>query len=57
MTVSLLGDGMYFVAIAWQVYALSSAPTALAIVGVAWTAPTVLFLLVGGAISDHRSDA
>lgn len=54
MTVSLLGDGIYFVAIAWQVYALSNAPTALAIVGVAWTAPTVLFLLVGGAISDRR---
>lgn len=41
-------------AIAWQVYALSNAPTALSVVGVAWTLPTVVFLLVGGAISDHR---
>jgi MFS family permease len=54
MTVSLIGDGIYFVAIAWQVYALSNAPTALSVVGVAWTLPTVIFLLVGGAISDRR---
>ncbi|MGI8714840.1 MAG: MFS transporter [Solirubrobacteraceae bacterium] len=53
MTVSLLGDGIYFVAIAWQVYALSNAPTALSVVGVAWTLPTVLFLLLGGAFSDR----
>ncbi len=53
MTVSLLGDGIYFVAIAWQVYSLSNAPTALSVVGVAWTLPTVIFLLVGGAISDR----
>jgi MFS family permease len=53
MTVSFLGDGIYFVAVAWQAYTLSNAPTALALVGVAWTLPTVLFLLVGGAISDR----
>jgi MFS family permease len=53
MTVSLIGDGIYVVAIAWQVYELSNAPTALAVVGVAWTLPTVLFVLVGGALSDR----
>ena len=53
MTVSLLGDGIYVVAIAWQVYELSNAPTALAVVGVAWTLPTVLFVLVGGVLSDR----
>lgn len=53
MTVSFLGDGLYTVAIAWQVYALSNAPTALAIVGVAWMVPQVLLLLVGGAVSDR----
>ncbi|HEX6457744.1 MAG TPA: MFS transporter [Thermoleophilaceae bacterium] len=51
--VSLLGDGIYFVAIAWQAYELSNAPTALSLVGVAWTLPTVVFLLFGGAISDR----
>lgn len=53
MTVSFLGDGLYLVAIAWQVYAISNVPTALALVGAAWTAPQVLLLLVGGAISDR----
>jgi MFS family permease len=53
MTVSLLGDGIYTVAIAWQVYQLSNAPTALAIVGATWTAPQVALLLFGGAISDR----
>jgi MFS family permease len=53
MTVSFVGDGLYTVAIAWQVYALSNAPTALAVVGVAWMVPQVLLLLIGGAISDR----
>jgi MFS family permease len=35
------------------VYALSNAPTALAVVGVAWMVPQVLLLLIGGAISDR----
>jgi MFS family permease len=53
MCVSLLGDGVFFVALAWQVYALSNVPTALAIVGVAMTVPTIAFLLIGGVISDR----
>src|SRR5437763_4651092 len=53
MTASLLGDGIYFVAIAWESYELSNIPTTLALVGAAWTLPTVLFLLVGGALSDR----
>ncbi|MDQ4145367.1 MAG: MFS transporter [Actinomycetota bacterium] len=53
MAVSLLGDGIYLVAIAWQVYDLSNAPTALSIVGLAWTLPMVLFLLIGGVTSDR----
>lgn len=53
MTVSFLGDGLYMVAIAWQVYAISNAPTALALVGIAWTVPQVLLLLLGGAVSDR----
>jgi MFS family permease len=53
MCVSLLGDGVFFVALAWQVYALSNVPTALAIVGIAMTVPTIAFLLVGGVVSDR----
>src|SRR5919109_128360 len=53
MTVSLLGDGVFFVAIAWQVYELSSAPAALAVVGVAMSLPHVVFLLLGGLVTDR----
>lgn len=53
MTVSLMGDGVYFVAVAWQAFRLSNTPGALALVGVAWTLPSVLCLLVGGALSDR----
>jgi len=52
-TVSLLGDGIYFVAIAWEVYHLSNRPSALAYVGVAWTLPQLASLLFAGAISDR----
>ena len=53
MTVSLVGDGIFLVAMAWQVYQLSNAPTALAVVGVAMTVPHVVLLLAGGVISDR----
>jgi MFS family permease len=53
MCVSLLGDGIFLVAMAWQVYALSNAPTALAVVGITMTIPTIAFLLLGGVISDR----
>lgn len=52
-SVSQFGDGVYLVAIAWQVYDLSNAPTALSVVGVAWTLPMVMFLLVGGVLGDR----
>ena len=51
--VSLLGDGFYFIALAWQVYDISNVPTALSIVSVAATIPMVALLLVGGALSDR----
>jgi MFS family permease len=51
--VSLLGDGFFYVALTWQVYAISNVPTALSMVGVAWLLPSVLLLLVGGAFSDR----
>jgi hypothetical protein len=53
MSISLLGDGLFLVALAWQVYALSDAPTALASVGIAMTIPTIACLLLGGAVSDR----
>jgi len=53
MVVSLLGDGVLLVALAWQVYSLSDTPTALATVGFAMTLPQVVLLLVGGVVSDR----
>ena len=53
MCVSLLGDGAFLVAIAWQVYELSNTPTAMSVVGIAMTVPTILFLLLGGVASDR----
>jgi DHA3 family tetracycline resistance protein-like MFS transporter len=53
LTVSLLGDGVYFVAIAWQVYRLSNRPAALAIVGAAWTVPQLATVLFAGVVSDR----
>jgi MFS family permease len=53
MCVSLLGDGVFLVAMAWQVYALSNVPTALSTVGIAMTVPTIAFLLLGGVVSDR----
>jgi hypothetical protein len=53
MCVSLFGDGVFFVALAWQVYALSNAPVALAVVGISMTVPTIGFLLLGGVVSDR----
>jgi MFS family permease len=50
-TVSLAGDGVYVVALAWQVYELSDSPTALSLV--AWTLPLGVFVLLGGVVSDR----
>jgi MFS family permease len=53
MTVSLLGDGIFLVAEAWQVYDLDNDPVALSIVGTSWTLGMVAFLLTGGIVSDR----
>lgn len=54
MAVSLLGDGIFLVAIAWESYVLWNAPAALSIVGVGMTVPMVVFLLAGGVVSDRH---
>lgn len=51
--VSLLGDGIFLVAIAWQVYDLWNSPTALSVVGAAETAPLVLLVAFGGVVTDR----
>jgi len=54
MAVSLLGDGIYVVAVAFQAYAIDNDPGALALVGFAWTGGMVLFLIVGGMVADRQ---
>lgn len=53
MTISLVGDGVTLVAIAWQVYQLSDVPTALGITMMAMSIPQILLLLFGGMVSDR----
>lgn len=55
MAVSLLGDGVFIVAVAWQAYAIADRVSALAYVGLAASLPQVAMLLVGGAVSDRVS--
>jgi MFS family permease len=53
MTVSLLGDGIFVVAEAWQVYDIDNDPVALSLVRLAWTGGMTAFLLTGGIVSDR----
>jgi MFS family permease len=53
MTISLLGDGIFVVAEAWQVYDLDNNPVALSLVGTSWTLGMVAFLLTGGVVTDR----
>jgi MFS family permease len=53
MTVSLLGDGITTIALVWQAYEISNAPTAFSMVGFSMAVPHVVLLLVGGAVSDR----
>ena len=53
LVVSLLGDGIFLVAVAWEAYRLDDRPSALAGVGLATSAPQVALLLFGGAVSDR----
>ena len=53
MAVSLLGDGIFLVAVAWEAYVLWNAPAALSLVGVGMTVPMLVFLLPGGVVADR----
>jgi MFS family permease len=53
MTVSLVGDGILLIALAWKVYEVSNRPSSMAVVGLAMTIPHVALLLLGGVVSDR----
>ncbi len=52
-TVSALGDGAFFTALAWQVLTLTGSGTAMGLALVAETTPIVLFMLIGGVVADR----
>ena len=53
MTTSLVGDSIFLVAYAWQTYQLSNNPAALGYISAAYVAPMVIFLTVGGVLTDR----
>ena len=53
MSVSLVGDAIFLVALAWQVYELSNNPAALGWILAAYVMPMVVFLLLGGVLTDR----
>jgi DHA3 family tetracycline resistance protein-like MFS transporter len=53
MTVSLIGDGIFLIAMTWVAYQLWNAPAALSVLGIAMTVPTIVCLLAGGVVSDR----
>ncbi len=52
-TVSLVGDGIFLIAMAWTAFQLWNSPASLSIVGIAMTVPLIGCLLLGGAVSDR----
>ena len=53
MTVSLFGDGISLVTLAWAAYEISDSPIGLSMVMLAMTVPHVALLLFGGVASDR----
>ncbi len=51
-TISVLGNGAFTIALAWEVLLLTRSATAMGVVILAQTIPMLLFLLIGGVASD-----
>ena len=49
----MTGDGIYLIAIAWQVLHMTNDPRALGLVGLAWALPALPLLLFSGVLSDR----
>lgn len=53
MAISLFGDGVYLVALAWAVYDLRNEPSALALAGFSFASGMLTFGLIGGVVADR----
>src|SRR5688572_25215004 len=54
-SISLIGDGLFKVAITWQALELGSGAGALAVVTIARSVPRLAFMLIGGTVSDRMA--
>ncbi len=52
-TISAVGDGAFFTAMAWQVLLLTGSAAAMGATLIAQTVPLVLFMLLGGVVADR----
>ena len=52
-TISSLGDGIFYIALAWQVLLMTHSGTAMGIVLIAGIVPRLLFVLLGGVAADR----
>ncbi len=52
-TISSLGDGIFYIALAWQVLLTTHSGTAMGVVLIAGTIPRLVFVLLGGVAADH----
>src|SRR5260370_29671378 len=55
LTISVLGDAVFTIAITWEVLLLTDSATAMSLILIAQWAPRILFLLLGGVIADRVS--
>ncbi len=51
--ISMVGDGFFVIALAWQVYSLGGSPASLGAVGAAWTLPVAVLIAPGGVLADR----
>jgi MFS family permease len=52
-TISNLGDGIFYLALAWQVLLMTHSATAMGIVLIAGMIPRLVFVLIGGVTADR----
>ena len=52
-TISSLGDGVFYIALAWQVLLMTHSGTAMATVLIAGMIPRLIFVLIGGVTADR----
>jgi MFS family permease len=52
-SISLLGDSVYIIALAWTVLQITGSAVAMSFVIIASIIPTLIFVLIGGALADR----